>query len=178
MEASSCFPEDINCSKIGYEYPIFEYPNDAKYVKTLLGIRQRNVHGCSITGGYVYRGDTLWPLIGKYVYGDWCTGDVWAFEYSEDGNHTNEHLLRSDINITSFGVDENNELFFCGNENIYKLTSNQGDLNGDSELNILDIVLLINFVLESNYDSAGDINSDNVLNILDIVQLVNIILNI
>ena len=65
----------------------------------------------------------------------------------------------------------------CGNENIYKLLSNQGDLNDDSELNILDVVLLINFVLESNYSSAGDINNDNVLNILDIVQLVNIILN-
>ena len=46
MEASSCFPEDYNCSKSEYKLPVFEYPNDAKYVKTLLGIRQRHVHGC------------------------------------------------------------------------------------------------------------------------------------
>ena len=44
-------------------------------------------------------------MYGKYIYGDWCTGDIWALAYSEDGNHINEDLLRSDINITSFGVD-------------------------------------------------------------------------
>ena len=30
--------------------PIFEYPNDARYVKTLLGIKHKDVHGCSVTG--------------------------------------------------------------------------------------------------------------------------------
>ena len=53
-----------------------------------------------------------------------------------------------------------------------------GDLNQDNDLNILDVVLLINFVLEDNYTSSGDINNDETLNILDIVQLVNIILNL
>ena len=165
MEANHCYPIGSNCDSTGLEPPVLEYE---LYVDGV----------CSITGGYVYRGEDVWPLIGKYIYGDWCTGDIWAFEYSEDGNHVNEHLLRSNINITSFGVDENNELLFCGNENIYKLTSSQGDLNQDNDLNILDVVLLINFVLEDNYNSSGDINNDETLNILDIVQLVNIILNL
>ena len=165
MEANHCYPIGSNCDSTGLEPPVLEYE---LYVDGV----------CSITGGYVYRGQNVWPLIGKYIYGDWCTGDIWAFEYSEDGNHINEHLLRSNINITSFGVDENNELLFCGNENIYKLTSSQGDLNQDNDLNILDVVLLINFVLENNYNSSGDINNDETLNILDIVQLVNIILNL
>ena len=164
MEGNHCYPTGSNCDPSGFEPPILEYE---LYVDGV----------CSITGGYVYRGPSLWPLEGKYIYGDWCTGDIWSLEYSEDGNHINEHLLQSDINITSFGVDENNELFFCGNENIYKITTDQGDINDDQEINILDIVVLINLVLENGYDSAGDINNDNVLNVLDIVMLVNIILN-
>ena len=52
-----------------------------------------------------------------------------------------------------------------------------GDINEDSDVNILDIVMLINLVLSGDYISSGDLNEDSVLNILDIVQLVNIILN-
>ena len=57
-----------------------------------------------------------------------------------------------------------------------------GDLNFDANVDVLDIVLLVNFVLESTSPSdlefqAGDINSDGILNILDIVQVVNIILS-
>ena len=46
-----------------------------------------------------------------------------------------------------------------------------------SDVNILDVVMLINLVLEGEYINAGDLNQDLSLNILDIVQLVNIILN-
>lgn len=164
MEGNHCYPIGSNCDPTGFEPPILEYE---LYVDGV----------CSITGGYVYRGNSIWALQGKYIYGDWCTGDIWSLEYSGDGNHINEHLLRSDINITSFGVDEGNELFFCGNEYIYKLTSNHGDLNEDQDINILDVVVLINLVLDNGYNSAGDINGDNIVNVLDIVLLVNIILN-
>ena len=51
-----------------------------------------------------------------------------------------------------------------------------GDINEDSEVNILDVVILINLVLSGEYFSSGDLNGDLFLNILDIVQLVNIIL--
>ena len=51
-----------------------------------------------------------------------------------------------------------------------------GDINEDSEINILDVVLLTNLVLNGEFDYSGDINQDSELNILDIVQLVNIIL--
>ena len=132
---------------------------------------------CSITGGFVYRGDTISSLIGKYIYGDWCTGDMWALTYSEDGNHINEHLLITDINITSFGLDQNNELLFCGNQSIYKLISDEGDVNNDGDINILDVVSLINLVLSNDYSSVADLNNDNVLNILDIILLVNVILS-
>jgi len=163
MEGTSCY-ESQNCDSEGLEPPVWEYE---LYVNGV----------CSITGGYVYRGTDLWGLVGKYIYGDWCTGDIWALEYSDSGNYINEHILDSEINITSFGVDQNNELLFCGGDYIYKLKSSLGDLNDDDSIDILDVVLLVNLALDDNYISNGDINSDDSINVLDIVLLVNIILN-
>ena len=58
-------------------------------------------------------------------------------------------------------------------ENYYDL----GDVNGDGEINILDIVLLTNIILSNEYDGIADINDDGVINVLDIVLLVDLILN-
>ena len=57
-----------------------------------------------------------------------------------------------------------------------------GDINSDLLLNVLDIVILVNFIVGTDSPSnseqtAADINDDNVLNVLDIVQLVNLVLN-
>ena len=166
MEGNQCYSPPNNCDTEGLELPVFEYE---LYVDGV----------CSVTGGFVYRGNELWTLRGQYIYGDWCTGDVWALTYSEEDNHTNEHLFVSGVNITSFGLDMNNELLICANSRIYKINSdlNQlGDINGDNDINILDIVTLINLILDSSYQPIADINGDEVVNVLDIVLLVNIIL--
>lgn len=164
MEANHCYPPGSNCNPNNFEPPIYEYE---LYVDGV----------CSVTGGYVYRGENLWMLEGKYIYGDWCTGDIWALTYDDNSNQViNTDLLQSGINITSFGTDENNELFFCGNGSIFKITSDLGDLNQDQQINILDIVLLVNLVLENSYDEVGDINNDGILNVLDVIQLLNVIL--
>jgi len=60
---------------------------------------------------------------------------------------------------------------------------NQGDINFDGNINILDIIELINFILGSEIPSENeflisDLNNDTILNVLDIIQLVNIIFNI
>ena len=57
-----------------------------------------------------------------------------------------------------------------------------GDLNFDDIINILDIVILVNFILDNNEPnnnefSASDLNGDNQLNVLDVIQLINLILN-
>jgi len=52
-----------------------------------------------------------------------------------------------------------------------------GDINGDSTLNILDLVSLVNLVLYNEYINTGDLNEDGTLNILDVVLLANLILN-
>ncbi len=52
----------------------------------------------------------------------------------------------------------------------------QGDINGDQGLNILDIALMINFILQNEYNIDIDMNQDSEINILDIIELVNLIL--
>ena len=57
-----------------------------------------------------------------------------------------------------------------------------GDLNFDEIINILDVVILVNFILDNNEPNnneflASDINGDNQLNVLDVIQLINLILN-
>ena len=60
--------------------------------------------------------------------------------------------------------------------NIECTVSMQGDVNGDLVVNVQDIIVVVNFILASDYDSNADLNSDGSVNILDIVQIVNIIL--
>ena len=166
MEGNHCFPIGSDCNTEGLELPIWEYE---LYVNDV----------CSITGGYVYRGNDLNGLIGKYIYGDWCTGDIWALTYESDNNIINQHLLTTGINITTFGLDQFNELLFCGGNQIFKITSDFGDLNDDSTINVLDIIILVNHILSpATIELDGsDINDDGEVNILDIVHLVSIILN-
>ena len=52
-----------------------------------------------------------------------------------------------------------------------------GDINQDSIINIQDIIIIINLILNGEFDLAADINLDSSINILDVIQLVNIILN-
>jgi len=64
---------------------------------------------CSLTGGYVYRGSQNALPAGTYVYGDYCSGEIFAW----DGN-TQTVLLDTAISISSFGEDEDGELYVVG----------------------------------------------------------------
>jgi glucose/arabinose dehydrogenase len=66
--------------------------------------------GCSITGGYVYRGATLAALQGAYIYGDFCSGRVWQLRQTGD-RWDNRRLFDTDHSISSFGEDESGELY-------------------------------------------------------------------
>ncbi len=164
MEANHCYSPSNNCNEDGLTLPVWEYE---LYVNGV----------CSITGGFVYRGNDLFNLVGQYIYGDWCTGDIWALDYSDD-EYYNNHLITTGLNITSFGVDQNNELLICDHDgSIYRLTTNLGDLNDDGSLNVLDIVSLVNLILANEYNTIVDLNEDGFLNVLDVVLLINAILS-
>jgi glucose/arabinose dehydrogenase len=65
--------------------------------------------GCSVTGGYVYRG-SIPEWNGIYLYGDYCTGMIWGL-LQIDGGWQNQLLFDLDVTITSFGQDEAGELY-------------------------------------------------------------------
>ena len=79
-------------------FPVFTYTHD---------------DGCSVTGGYVYRGSAIAALEGTYVFGDYCTGDLWGLVRGADGT-----AERIDLGVSvprntlvSFGEDADGELY-------------------------------------------------------------------
>jgi glucose/arabinose dehydrogenase len=97
MEGSHCFRES-GCDRAGLTLPALEYDHS---------------EGCSVTGGYVYRGSAVPALQGHYFYGDYCQGWVRSFRYS-DGSvtfPTSWPSLAPGGPILSFGEDAAGELY-------------------------------------------------------------------
>ena len=80
-------------------------------------------------------------------------------------------------NIDVFSLDNSEKSQIRSILEEYYQQSIIGDVNGDSVINVQDIVLTVNLVMSGEYNSSADLNSDGVANVLDIVQIVNIILN-
>jgi glucose/arabinose dehydrogenase len=101
FEGTSCTGNDplLLCSAPGFIGPIFEYAHT--------GGR------CSITGGYVYRGTRGTFPLGTYVFGDFCTGEIFALRAAASGAPLTL-LLDTDLSISSFGVDEAGEIYVVG----------------------------------------------------------------
>jgi glucose/arabinose dehydrogenase len=97
MEGSHCL-SGSTCDQTGLILPVFEYDHD---------------QGCSITGGYVYRGSAIPALQGMYFYGDYCQGWVRSFRYAngEAIEGTDWATLRPGGQLTSFGEDAAGELY-------------------------------------------------------------------
>jgi len=76
--------------------------------------------GCSVTGGYVYRGSVPeWN--GVYLYGDYCTGKIWGLIKSANGWQV-QLLFETGVRITSFGQDETGEIYLVSDAgDVYKL---------------------------------------------------------
>ena len=69
--------------------------------------------GCSVTGGHVYRGSAIAQLAGAYVFGDYCTGRIWALTIDDEGADTREELEVSvpQFSLVSFGEDASGEIY-------------------------------------------------------------------
>lgn len=67
--------------------------------------------GCSITGGYVYRGEAIPELQGAYLYSDYCSGRIWAAYRDAEGNWQSGQIMDTGMSISSFGEDEDGELY-------------------------------------------------------------------
>jgi len=79
--------------------------------------------GCSVTGGYVYRGSQLPEFYGIYLFGDYCNGFVWGMLRDAGGNWSVQRLFQLGANISSFGEDAQGELYLLDHRSgsIYKL---------------------------------------------------------
>jgi hypothetical protein len=99
MEGLSCFNPSSNCNRTGLTLPVLDYDHG---------------QGCSITGGYVYRGPAIPWLNGTYFYADYCSGWVRSFKWV--GGQVTESSSWASLavtNPTSFGQDANGELYIC-----------------------------------------------------------------
>jgi glucose/arabinose dehydrogenase len=68
-------------------------------------------HGCSVTGGFVYRGQRIPAAVGRYFYGDFCSGNVWSLSFAPgDASDLTRHRLHVDA-LSSFGEDASGELY-------------------------------------------------------------------
>ena len=92
MEGFSCYKPSLNCNKTGLALPIIDYGRN---------------DGFAVTGGYVYRG-SIQSLYGEYIFADYGTGRIWKISPT---NNTSL-LFDSGFLISSFGLDNNNELYF------------------------------------------------------------------
>lgn len=111
-EGSLCFADPL-CSKTGLTLPAFEYDHG------------NNGDVCSVIGGYVYRGDALPELAGRYFYSDLCGGFLKSLRASDDGNTVREQVEWAipDIgNVVSFGRDGAGELYMVAADGrVYKI---------------------------------------------------------
>ena len=113
MEGSHCF-RSASCNADDFEPPVAEYGREM---------------GCSITGGYVYRGERLPDLRGVYLYADFCSGRIWGLRY--DGERVTEQaqLARAEFQIPSFGEDEAGEVYVLGFDGgIYRFAGPPGQV--------------------------------------------------
>ena len=83
--------------------------------------------GCSITGGYVYRGDRAPSLNGAYLYSDFCAGTVWALrqphKLDSDGHAAYTEVLESGFQVPAFGQTLDGEVYLLAyTPGIYRFT--------------------------------------------------------
>jgi len=92
MEGAHCFLPRSGCDTSGLEPPVTEYRNG--------GGR------CSVTGGYVYRGKRMPALVATYVYGDYCSGEIFGF-----ASGASRVLASTGLAVSSLGEDRDGELY-------------------------------------------------------------------
>ncbi len=109
MEGFHCYRPSSGCSTSGKRLPVDEYSH------------ARNGR-CSVTGGYVYRGKAIPALAGYYIYGDYCSGEIFAIR-ANASSPAPTIRLRSETSgrrISSFGENASGELYVVDHRgNIY-----------------------------------------------------------
>jgi uncharacterized repeat protein (TIGR03806 family) len=108
MEGKHCF-QGRPCQMADFAAPVHEYGR---------------TDGYSVTGGYVYRGKLIPSLFGKYVFGDFGSGKVWALHLNNNAADKSEQLLATGRSIASFGEDSEGEIYLLDHAgSLHKITA-------------------------------------------------------
>ena len=108
-EGLACY-NATTCNQTGLTAPALDYTHTAG--------------GCSITGGYVYRGAAIPGLSGHYLYSDYCNRYIKSFRYSSGAAVDQKDWgITSPGNVTSFGTDFAGEIYVMGGNTIYKIVA-------------------------------------------------------
>ena len=98
MEGKHCYPPGTpSCNQAGLTLPALEYPH--------------TLPGCSITGGYVYRGTRVTALVGHYLFSDYCTHFVRSINSANGQVYNWTGQIDPGDNVSSFGQDGRGELY-------------------------------------------------------------------
>jgi glucose/arabinose dehydrogenase len=110
MEGAHCYAPSSGCRRDGLHVPQLEYSH---------------ADGCSITGGFVYRGQAIPALRGHYFYGDYCEGWVRSFRYANGQVSDEREWELGDLgNVLSFGEDAEGELYLTSsNGRVYRFVA-------------------------------------------------------
>jgi glucose/arabinose dehydrogenase len=100
MEGFHCYRPSSGCSTSGLKRPLLNYAHGSTR--------------CAVTGGYVYRGSAIPALKGYYVFGDYCSGEIWAVRTNASSPAPKILLRDTNISISSFGENGSGELFVVG----------------------------------------------------------------
>ncbi|MFN8592952.1 MAG: PQQ-dependent sugar dehydrogenase [Thermomicrobiales bacterium] len=95
MEGKRCYRE-ATCDGDGLTLPIADYAHDL---------------GCSVVGGYVYRGEREPVLGGVYLFADFCSGRIWGLGRDATGDWVISEPVETGLNISSFGEDAGGEMY-------------------------------------------------------------------
>jgi glucose/arabinose dehydrogenase len=124
LEGNLCYLPAVDCeAPSGYVAPVATYDHGVN-----------DSFGCSITGGYVYRGNQSPPLQGVYFYGDYCSGRVFGLIKNANNTWSSSVIVTTEFNITSFGPDEQGELYLTnyGAGTIYHISSVPPTISGNA----------------------------------------------
>jgi hypothetical protein len=97
MEGFDCFGGGGGCNQDGLISP-----------RVVYGTHEEGT--CAVTGGYVYRGSALPELVGWYIYADYCSGHVWAFDAADPASQP-VLLMNTDHFISSFAETPDGEVY-------------------------------------------------------------------
>lgn len=96
MEGFHCFQPPQGCEVGDRVLPVAEYPHSA---------------GQSVTGGHVYRGNAIPGLRGRYVFGDFTNGNIWAIARDAGPIDQSDVALDTSLSISAFARDADNALY-------------------------------------------------------------------